>query len=74
MIDLYLQQADLLITSVFPTSQRLKIVDITLPWAYDHFAFLIPVNSEMANIDAVTKPFQWPVKYNFHLRIKNLKL
>ena len=69
MIDFYLQQADLLITSVFPTSQRLKIVDITLPWAYDHFAFLIPVNSEMANINAVTKPFQWPVKHDFNFII-----
>ena len=68
-MDLYLQEADLLITGVVPTSQRLKIVDMTLPFGYDHFAFLIPVNSEMANINAVTKPFQWPVKHDFNFII-----
>jgi hypothetical protein len=34
---------------------------MTLPWIYDHFAFLIPVPDESANINAVVKPFQWPV-------------
>ena len=37
------------------------MTDVTLPWAYDHFAFLIPVPDETANINAVVKPFQWPV-------------
>ena len=68
-MDLYLQEADLLITGVVPTSQRLKIVDMTLPFGYDYYAFLIPVNSEMANINAVTKPFQWPVKHDFNFII-----
>jgi hypothetical protein len=35
--------------------------DYTLPWAYDQFAFLIPIADESANINAVVKPFQWPV-------------
>ncbi|KAK4030531.1 hypothetical protein OUZ56_023775 [Daphnia magna] len=34
---------------------------MTLPWNYDYFSFLIPVHDEAANIDAVIKPFQWPV-------------
>ncbi|EFX82168.1 hypothetical protein DAPPUDRAFT_241316 [Daphnia pulex] len=38
-----------------------SVVDFTLPWIYDHFAFLIPVPDESANINAVVKPFQWPV-------------
>jgi ionotropic glutamate receptor len=37
------------------------MTDVTLPWAYDHFSFLIPVPDETANINAVVKPFQWPV-------------
>ena len=46
---------------MIPTVERNKIVDLTLPWTYDHFAFLIPVSVETANINAVIKPFQWPV-------------
>ena len=57
----YLQEADLLVTSVAQSSERLKIVDITMPFAYDSFAFLIPVSDVTANINAIIKPFQWPV-------------
>jgi hypothetical protein len=32
-----------------------------MPWIYDYFSFLIPVPDESANINAVVKPFQWPV-------------
>jgi ionotropic glutamate receptor len=46
---------------VVPTLQRNKAVDLTLPWAYDNYAFLIPVPDETANINAVVRPFQWPV-------------
>jgi len=55
------QQCDFLIHDMIPTVERNKIVDLTLPWTYDHFAFLIPVSVETANINAVIKPFQWPV-------------
>ena len=57
----YLQEADLLATSVAPTSERLLIVDITMPFAYDYYAFLIPVSDATANVNAIIKPFQWPV-------------
>jgi hypothetical protein len=37
------------------------MADHTLPWAYEQFAFLIPVPEETANFNAIIKPFQWPV-------------
>ncbi|EFX82186.1 hypothetical protein DAPPUDRAFT_241335 [Daphnia pulex] len=54
-------QCDLLIQSVFATTRRNKIVDLTLPWVYDSSAFLIPVPDETANVNAVVKPFQWQI-------------
>jgi ionotropic glutamate receptor len=51
----------LLVHDTVPTLQTSKIVDLTLPWAYDFFAFLSLVPDETANINAVVKPFQWPV-------------
>ncbi|EFX82161.1 hypothetical protein DAPPUDRAFT_316759 [Daphnia pulex] len=55
------RQSDLLVHDTVPTFQNNKIVDLTLPWIYDHFAFLIAVSDETANINAVVKPFQWPI-------------
>jgi len=55
------QKCDLLVHEVQLTRQRLKFAEHTLPWAYDQFAFIIPIADESANIDAVIKPFQWPV-------------
>jgi hypothetical protein len=55
------QQADLLIENVVPTTRRNQIVDLTLPSIYDYYAFVIPIPDESANINAVVKPFQWPV-------------
>ncbi|XP_046641432.1 uncharacterized protein LOC124326572 isoform X2 [Daphnia pulicaria] len=55
------QQCELLVNDLIPTFQRNKVVDFTLPWAYDHIKFLIPVTDESANINAVVKPFQWPI-------------
>ena len=43
------------------TTRRNQIVDLTLPWVYDSSAFLSPVPDESANINAIVKPFQWPV-------------
>ncbi|EFX82115.1 hypothetical protein DAPPUDRAFT_241203 [Daphnia pulex] len=54
-------QCDLLINNIIPTVSRNKIVDLTVPWTYDNFAILIPVPDETANINAVIKPFQWPI-------------
>jgi hypothetical protein len=56
----------LLIQDTFPTEQRNKVVDMTAVWNFANVAFLIPVSDESANIDAVAKPFQWPVNRNFH--------
>jgi hypothetical protein len=55
------QQSDFLIHDVLLTLERNNVIDLTVPWAYDYFAFLIPVAEKMANIDSVVKPFQWPV-------------
>ena len=68
LIELYkkfiinLQEADLLMSPVLPTSERLKIIDLTLPMFYDLYSLLIPVSDEtFSNSEAVVKPFQWPV-------------
>jgi hypothetical protein len=42
---------------------------MTAYWFYGQLAFLIPVPDETANINAVVKPFQWPVR--IYLQIKN---
>lgn len=51
------------------TTRRNQIVDLTLPWVYDSSAFLIPVPDESANINAIVKPFQWPVSSTIELFI-----
>jgi hypothetical protein len=56
-----LQQSDLIVSAIVPTFSRLKIVDITLPWSYGSYVFLLPISDQSANIYAVAKPFQWPV-------------
>jgi hypothetical protein len=47
---------------VVPTFQRNKVVDLTAYWFYGNVAILIPAPHETANINAVVKPFQWPVR------------
>ncbi|EFX82122.1 hypothetical protein DAPPUDRAFT_241220 [Daphnia pulex] len=37
------------------------IDDVTTPMAFEPYRFLIPVQDDTANINAVIKPFQWPV-------------
>nr|CAH0101879.1 unnamed protein product [Daphnia galeata] len=54
------QRCDLLITDVPPPFYRSKI-DMTTPWVFSYYGLLIPVNDDTANINAVVKPFQWPV-------------
>ena len=55
------QRCDLLVHDAKPTFKRIQMADHTLPWAYEQFAFLIPVPEETANLNAIIKPFQWPV-------------
>jgi ionotropic glutamate receptor len=53
---------------VAPTFGRVKLADLTCPWMYDCNDLLFAVNDDTANIDAVVKPFQWPVgEQNIHL-------
>ncbi|EFX82391.1 hypothetical protein DAPPUDRAFT_316802 [Daphnia pulex] len=54
-------ESDLLVHDTIANFQYNPVVDFTLPWIYAHYAFLIPVPDESANINAVVKPFQWPV-------------
>jgi hypothetical protein len=56
-----MQECDLLINSIVPTVQYNKIMDLTTYWLYDYFALVIPIPDETANINAVIKPFQWPL-------------
>ncbi|EFX82169.1 hypothetical protein DAPPUDRAFT_241317 [Daphnia pulex] len=58
---LWNQKSDLLVHDAIANFQYNSVVDYTLPWIYDYYAFLIPVPEESANIKAVVKPFQWPV-------------
>ena len=63
-----MQESDLLINNVVPTIQNNKIMDLTTYWHYDYFAIVIPVPDETANINAVIKPFQWPVRKFYCLK------
>jgi hypothetical protein len=56
-----LQQSDLIVSAIRSTVQRNKIVDQTTPWEFPKLGLLIPIQDETANINAVVKPFQWPV-------------
>ncbi|EFX82126.1 hypothetical protein DAPPUDRAFT_241224 [Daphnia pulex] len=58
---LFDKQSDLLVSAIRSTAQRNKIVDQTTPWEFTKLGLLIPVQDETANINAVVKPFQWPV-------------
>ena len=56
----YCQQCDLIITDVLALFYRSKI-DLTTPWIFADLGLLIPVDDDIANTNAVIKPFQWPV-------------
>jgi len=45
---------------VLPLFYR-RHIDMTTPWTFTYYTLLIPVDGDTANIDAVIKPFQWPV-------------
>jgi ionotropic glutamate receptor len=59
---MFSQQCDLLVIGVGLTHGRFKVVDVTTPMAFESYRFLIPVQGDTANINAVIKPFQWPVQ------------
>ncbi|XP_046449207.1 ionotropic receptor 93a-like [Daphnia pulex] len=54
-------KCDFLTAAVTPTFGRMKLVDLTVPWVYDCYDLLFAVQDDTVNIDAVVKPFQWPV-------------
>jgi ionotropic glutamate receptor len=54
------QQCDLIINDLISPLFRKKI-DFTTPWIFAYYGLLIPVDDDTANIQAVVKPFQWPV-------------
>ena len=41
------QEADWFIDNIVPTNRRNQIVDLTLPWLYDYYAFVIPMPSQI---------------------------
>ena len=52
--------------------ERFKIVDLTLPFSFERYAFLMPVHDDTVNLNAVIKPFQWNVScsnFKHHIRI-----
>ncbi|XP_046449177.1 glutamate receptor ionotropic, kainate 2-like [Daphnia pulex] len=55
------QRCEFLVHNIYPTLRTNAVVDLTLPWAYDDYAFAIPIPVETANINAVVKPFQWQI-------------
>lgn len=56
-----MKKCDFLTTGVTPTFERQKILDLTLPWMNDCYGLLFAVHEDMANVEAIVKPFQWPV-------------
>jgi hypothetical protein len=46
------QEADWFIDNIVPTNRGNQIVDLTLAWLYDYYAFVIPIPDESANINA----------------------
>nr|CAH0101875.1 unnamed protein product [Daphnia galeata] len=57
---LWEQKSDLIIFDVTPSFYRSNI-DMATPWVFSYCGLLIPVYDDTANINAVVKPFQWPV-------------
>lgn len=56
------QEADLILTAVNPTHERLKRVDLAAGIAFDSLVLLIPTSDDSTNnTNAVVKPFQWLV-------------
>ncbi|XP_032795392.1 glutamate receptor 1-like [Daphnia magna] len=54
-------QCDLLVHDVLLTTENYKTMELTLPWHRSIIVFMVPVPLITTNLDAVIKPFQWPV-------------
>ncbi len=72
-----MQKCDFLTAAVTPTFERVKRADLTVPWVYDCYDLLFAVTEDTVNIDAVVKPFQWPVsernQFHSYLTVINLE-
>lgn len=55
------QESDFLLQDVMQTYQRNRYIDMSVPWIFGSFSLLMPVQDDTANVNAVIKPFQWPV-------------
>nr|CAH0109179.1 unnamed protein product [Daphnia galeata] len=58
---LWNQESDFLLQDVMQTYQRNRYIDMSVPWIFGSFSLLMPVQDDTANVNAVIKPFQWPV-------------
>lgn len=55
------QESDFLLQDVVQTYQRNRYIDMSVPWIFGSFSLLMAVQDDTANVNAVIKPFQWPV-------------
>ncbi|KAI9553543.1 hypothetical protein GHT06_021461 [Daphnia sinensis] len=55
------KQCDLIVHDVLLTTENYKKMELTLPWHRSIIVFMVPVPLTMTNLNAVIKPFQWPV-------------
>lgn len=71
---LHTQQCDLLLQDLVSSVgyEYRQIIETTVPWVYTTAAILTHVPDETLNIEAVIKPFQWPVYNNQKRLSKNL--
>jgi hypothetical protein len=73
-----MQKCDFLMAGVAPTFERVKRADLTAPWLFDCYDLLFVVQDDTVNINAVVKPFQWPVSernlFHSHLTAINLEI
>ena len=63
----YLQQCDIAAQLVLMVPERYQLIEL-IPWIAANMEFLIHVpENEAANVDAISKPFQWTVRTIFIL-------
>lgn len=51
----------MVISDLFMTSGRYRLMDMPYPWIQGPVKFIFPVSDARANFAAVLKPFQFPV-------------
>ncbi|XP_059352537.1 uncharacterized protein LOC130700516 [Daphnia carinata] len=62
LVDYLLEgQCDLIVHDVILTTENYKKMELTLPWHRSIIVFMVPVPLITTNLNAVIKPFQWPV-------------